>query len=415
MQHPFILPTLSVEIDPEQQDGTDKSAGLRIMMPYCQLDTTKGEQRPDLDSLFDIYKGSIQTPEWLAFVGEIMLNLCDAVDYLHNHHVDDSHKYGLVHLDIRGRNVVIHNPSTIEGRLDELFDGTRVYLADRGGGDLPSYMAALPRPNTADPSQTRIMKNYTERETNVIELIAELERTDNDGEKTNIMKLNDIRRLGNLAAFLLTGSDVVKTGYTATFESCDYVRNNQILKKADKLIETIRKTSYAKMGRDNFYSNVGELITDLRESLSELFFVARREDLPQEAQDRLGTLGFGYVVCSPTRFMDLVYTGRRLSNQEIEQLQGVAKKPYRGKKVVLQDGVEVSKPKININTSEDYSALITAIRDEQRQRWEEESDDIARVLHKRKAEAEAAQARLEEVIERNSKVKEVLGTLDGME
>lgn len=395
LDHPYILPILRIEID---KRGNEKIAalkaapistgvqeydlGLQITMRACRL-SLAGDgvyREPTLLNLFDIYKPHLTHPSWIAYVGEIILNLADAVAYLHDQ--------GLAHLDITQRNVLV-DAEPLEGKVDELFNKTRVYLADRGGKALTQYCYALVQETNRDPSFTGADRNPRTKVESTRQMYGKSTDSFTDEEVNHC----EVLMLGSLAATLLTGK-VFGIGGTSvrSLDEKQYVAKNSGLQKASSLIDVVRMTGleFDESGVYTPYTSVGTFITALKHALQQHFYVLPREALPRETQQQLGIGRQGYVVCTPERFVQLMYGGKRLlSRAERGSLLHTFTNPYSGTPVS-----NIVSPKIPLDTSVASipEALVQGILTFQGEIIEQRKKEVAKqrsAVEERKAKLES--------------------------
>src|SRR3989338_7061553 len=404
LYHPSLLPTLCVEINEEAEkalavlkgssgsSGThlEQEAGLKITMRACHL-RMLGELdylEPTILNLFAMYKSHLADPRWIAYVGETTLNLADAVAYLR--------RQGIAHLDITPKNVLV-DAQSLDGEVDELFEKTRVYLADRGGNWLTEYCyAVVPEAGLDDPTFTGKAQRHAKTK-------VDFTATMYHGKKTSEFDENEVNHceifmLGSLAATLLTGVPFGVERSVRSLDHSQYVSKNSGLKKAFSLIDVIHTTGL-EFGDDVYppYTSIDAFITAFKTALQHHFYVVPRAALPRETQQRLGTGSQGYVVCTPERFVQLMYGGQRmLSLNECRALSQVYKNPYSGSTIG-----NISSPTIPlVDTTEPIPQ--TLVR------------DILAFQKKAKAAEKTHKAiRLHEVREKEKMVKSEVTTLQG--
>ncbi|MBI5002886.1 hypothetical protein HZC31_05845 [Candidatus Woesearchaeota archaeon] len=341
LYHPSLLPPLRVEINQEAENtlaalkaqsdsgGTPlaQEAGLKITMRACRLRQTRKAdyQEPTIVNLAKMYEDSRASPAWIAYVGETILNLADAVAYLRNQ--------GIAHLDITPKNVLVDTQS-LDGEVDELFEKTRVYLADRGGNFLTEYCyAVVPDRVLADPTFTGAAQRDARTK---VDFTARMY----GGKETSAFDDKEISHceifmLGSLAATLLTGISFGVNKFVRTFDERQYISKNSGLKKASSLIDVILTTGLDFVD-DVYtpYTSIDAFITAFKTALQQHFYVVPRKELPRQTQLLLGTGSIGYVVCTPKRFVQLMYGGQRMLDlNECQALSKIFKNPYSGENI----------------------------------------------------------------------------------
>ncbi len=343
LAHAFILPTLSVVRHAtlaEHEPGKKYSPGMDITMPYCQLlykddmmgylpldeRTHRPKDAPHLRTLFHLYERQKHTLGWLAFVGETVLNLATAVQYLHEH--------GIVHLDITPQNVLVNTTGTLDGKVSSLFAHARTYLADRAGENIYWYCM------TVDDSAVPIDHSATGQS------LARTKATKTliNGRDPRLLDPRkrveeDIRLMGCLAAYLLVGEDEeLEDKRSANILSPELYRelNPTLTKEASAVVEAVRRTGFVQRKNINLsivserpYNSMQEFIDTFAAALGRHFYVAKRADLPVSVQEKLGSGREGYIVRTPEQFMRLVYLDRALTTPEqIQDMLKVAQHLY---------------------------------------------------------------------------------------
>jgi serine/threonine protein kinase len=332
LAHAFILPTLGVvrhDALQEHKPGKVYSPGMEITMPYCQLlyDSSLQERlpkridgtpkdAPQLRTLFHLYDSQKHTLGWLAFVGETVLNLATAVQYLHER--------GVVHLDITPQNVLVNTTGTLDDNVNALFDIARTYLADRAGENI--YWYCMTVDDSAVPVDLSVTGQSIQRTKATKTLITGKDPRSLDHKKR---VEEDIRLMGCLAAYLLVGEDEEledKRAANILSPEAYHGLNPTLTTEASAVVEAIRRTGFVQRRNiriPNFhehpYSSMQEFIDTFSAALSKHFYVAKRADLPDVVQQNLGSGRVGYIVRTPEQFMRLVYLDRALTTSELIQ------------------------------------------------------------------------------------------------
>lgn len=377
LYYPFLLSPLSVEINKkaEQTLKDEKAnnsalpeyeAGLNITMRACRLQNRDGPYKePTILNLFEMYKSHLTDSRWIAYVGETILNLADAVVYLH--------KQEIVHLDITGKNVLV-DAEPLEGTVEELFEKTRVYLTDVGGKYATDFCTARRLEGKNDPSMTgQLNYNYNDPGTRATGTAMRYGLCGTSALSPEQINHSEVFSLGALAATLLTGNSVERRESGAQyFDERQYIVKNKTLAKASSLIDVVRTTGLSFEEKDTYipYASVDIFIIDFKKALQQHFYVLPRADLPSKTQQRLGTGKTGYVVCTPERFVQLMYGGnRKISKDELCSLIAVFTNPYCGSSIgnIISPTtplVDVTEPVVPISLVQEILAFQKKVKKE---------------------------------------------------
>ncbi|MEK6920841.1 MAG: hypothetical protein AABX82_03075, partial [Nanoarchaeota archaeon] len=329
VSYPFIIETYSVEKRTDQESKEGYDSGLRIVMPLCKLFYQESSQNDNEERAATIEElarrympdvSSIQSedprtnPAYIAWVFETVMNVGEALAYLHSK--------GRYHKDLHLQNILVDTLQPLGKDVTELADKVRVYVADMLGEDREYFFNARERKEGG---------TYSERESDIerrSRMIGERAFVDmnsiDKGDKEEVAKAyarGDIEMLGAMAAWMLVG--IEKNSMEDTIYKNPrngdvnyYCSMNSSLGNMKDIITTIRKTGTLKvvprLKGDEYipYNSMREFLDRLKGELEKYFYTTKRENLPRDVQEKVGTTE-GWIVRTPTMFYSLMYAGRK--------------------------------------------------------------------------------------------------------
>lgn len=340
LDHPFIIGTLGI-------DDIDGNEPYIIMPKYTTNGRDLLESKVKKTVFEDGEKSQAEQLAWFMIASEMILNVGDALVYLHDN--------GLPHLDVRLSNVLINVDTTKS--LVEMLEDYHVVLADRGGAELAYLAGGIEEPISSLPEQTR--ECLTEAKT----LGLKKPEVNPNIESKVRAEIIDIHQLAELARRLLSGEEasllnlenLAKLKHSIYSE---YMETNPFLWECPMkcIYSGLREKITQKNVDDGYNTSLRTFVDNFKQELQKYFIVVERSKIPEECKPKLGQYvnpKGGYFVMTPDRFVRIWYGLRKetLEPNDAEECKTITdycvdnkSKKETNRKIKLSGGLEITIP-----------------------------------------------------------------------